>query len=673
MRSIKSQLILYFSLLMVGVAVIFSGVSLYSLNQAIRDEGEKALVENALASAQIIAERNEGNFIYLEGVSRRENLYSTSTSIDEKMRLLLEEVDREKRFLRIGISDKNANLYLSDSYGINRSIVDISMRAYYADNLKGQRGIMNPTISVNPDDDGALIMVYSVPLYERNQLVGTMVAVANAWFLNDLVDDMGFGEEGYAFLIDQSGNTIAHPNRENVSQALNLIERGQNDEAFSSLGQSITKALNEPYGHSSYSFNNQKLMMGFADVPHTDWTVVIVANEKEVFSALPTLRLRLIILSLVILLVAVAICLIIGSKLGNHILSAIEYSKYLAQLDFSQPIPAHLLKRQDELGQLARAFEIITNSLKETIRSISDYSEQLAASSEELTATSEESVSASNEIAKAVHEISEGAYQQAKDTDQGKKDLEDLSLLIEGDSQKIILLNDSTDEVVKLKDDGFIILRKLVEGTKKTKLATQDIQQVVKTTNESAEKIEKASEMISTIAEQTNLLALNAAIEAARAGEAGRGFAVVADEIRKLAEQSNNFTEEINKVIQELSSKTNQAVDVILSVEKVVDEQENYAEDTQNKFEGISQSIERMKKAIEEVNLSSQKIQQQKDKVNDVITNLSSISEENAASSEESASAVEEQNAAMVEISNASENLAKLAEEMTEQVRQFKI
>lgn len=123
-------------------------------------------------------------------------------------------------------------------------------------------------------------------------------------------------------------------------------------------------------------------------------------------------------------------------------------------------------------------------------------------------------------------------------------------------------------------------------------MAAKEIYNIILMTNESSGKIQNASQMIRTIAEQTNLLALNAAIEASRAGETGKGFAVVADEIRKLAEQSNQFTKEISTVIGDLTGKTGQAVQTMQEVNNLVNSQTKSVETTNGKFEDVAVSIE---------------------------------------------------------------------------------
>lgn len=174
-------------------------------------------------------------------------------------------------------------------------------------------------------------------------------------------------------------------------------------------------------------------------------------------------------------------------------------------------------------------------------------------------------------------------------------------------------------------------------------------------------------------AEQTNLLSLNAAIEAARAGNAGKGFAVVADEIRKLAEQSNQFTSEIDFVIQELTEKTGSSVKAIEEVGVIMESQTVSVNNTMEKFEGISNAIDEIQNIIKNLNDASFVMEGKKEEMIATIENLSAISEENAAGTQEVSATVEEQTASLDEIAGASDSLAILAENLQFEIGKFQI
>lgn len=309
--------------------------------------------------------------------------------------------------------------------------------------------------------------------------------------------------------------------------------------------------------------------------------------------------------------------------------------------------------------EISRANVSMKNSIREILSNVTRRAEVVAAHSEELTATAHQSAMSSRELTSVIEEIAGSSSMQAHDVEEGATAVNELDRVMDINTQNM-------DKAVELIHD-------LLEKTAEMRASIGEISNVITDTNASADNIVKALQMIKSISDQTNLLALNAAIEAARAGEAGAGFAVVAEEIRKLAEDSNNFTGEIEVIVNDLTSKTLMAVDTMDKVDEIITLQADGVSRTDTKSQGISDALEQIHAAIAEVNNSNLALDQQKERLAGLIENLAAVAEENAAGAEEASASVQEQDSVMAEISNASDELAETAESLSNAVNIFKI
>ncbi len=328
---------------------------------------------------------------------------------------------------------------------------------------------------------------------------------------------------------------------------------------------------------------------------------------------------------------------------------------------------------KDEILTLSNSTNQLKNQLRIIISDLVDKAHLLDSASIDLSQNSERTSSAYGEVARTIEEIALGATNQAQDTEAGAKEVAEMEQVLNKNNEFMEGLNESTEKVDILKTEGIKSMSDLVEITSENLKASNEIQQVIESTNESAQKIQVASEMIESISSQTNLLALNAAIEAARAGENGQGFAVVAEEIRKLAEDSNKFAEQIKSTVLELNGKTEGAVKTMHTVGKTVEQQTQMVTETQERFSGIETAIESIKDVILNLNESSVELDEKKRGLLDMISNLSAIAEENAAGTEQVSASVEEQTVAIDEIAISSQGLACLSEELNKIVDTFKI
>ncbi len=346
---------------------------------------------------------------------------------------------------------------------------------------------------------------------------------------------------------------------------------------------------------------------------------------------------------------------------------------HIASGDLTSDIDQELLGNNDEFGEMARAVENMQESIRDIISQVTSKSHEVSTSSESLTASSQEVAASAREVSQAIEDIANGATEQTRDTHNAAEAIEGIGRLIAKDEEQIRELNKSANLIEEEKEDGFTMLEILSQKAQQSTESSREVYEIILTNNESADKINQASNMIQDIADQTNLLALNAAIEASRAGDAGRGFSVVADEIRNLAEQSNIFASEINQIIGELQTQSQDAVDTMQVVQEVIEEQSKGVEDTYDKFEAIARAIDSINLVIEKLNQSSDVMMENKNHVISLTQNLSTISEHNSAGIEESSAILEEQSSNVEDIAEAGSELSNIAEELQATIDRFRI
>lgn len=328
---------------------------------------------------------------------------------------------------------------------------------------------------------------------------------------------------------------------------------------------------------------------------------------------------------------------------------------------------------KDEVGQLSAA----VNQMKENIRTIlfkvAEASESVSSRSEELTQSANEVKEGNEQIATTMEEISAGAETQANSASNLSENMNDFAQKVRHSEQNGKEIAKKSDDVLGLTYEGTNLMQRSVTQMKQIDAIVTEAVDKVQGLDKQSDQVSKLVLVIKDIADQTNLLALNAAIEAARAGEHGKGFAVVADEVKKLAEQVTASVKEITKIVTNIQNETDQVVESLNSGYNEVKEGTKQIQTTGKNFQSINNAVLDMVEKISEISSNLMDIADNSNDMNNLIEEIASVSEESAAGVEQAAASAQQTSSSMEEVSNSADELAKLAEQLNEELKVFKL
>ncbi len=628
----------------------------------ITGDTKSLLVTLAKQGAAVTESRMETQRRTLETLAALTQIQSMDLEVQKP---ILQNQLESSGFTDIGAMNLKGKVFYSNGLMIQLSESDTARKA-----LEGDKEAHNFAFN---EQSRKVDLMYAMPVEKDGGVVGALVGRRDGNALSEIIDDMGYGKEGGAFIINAKGTVIASPDRELVLNQYNPVQAAAEDKSLEPVALAYQKMLEEKEGIIELTSGVWREFYGFTTIQGTDWIMVFTASKEEVLSAIPTLRNMSVLIIIITLLVSIIITYFVGNSIASPIVKAVKHVEQLAGLDITGDVSKTDLKRKDEIGGLNSAVQSITDNLRTIIKEFRRSSEQVAAASQELTAVSGQSSTAALEVAKTVAEIADGASEQASDTEAGS-----FKAAMLGDSIKknLVCVNDlgtASQKVSEAVSEGLKEIENLFKRTEENNVANKQIYNVIQKTNSSSLKIEEASNVINSIAEQTNLLSLNASIEAARAGEAGKGFAVVAEEIRKLAEQSAASSGSIGEMVNELCDNSLEAVKTMERVSVIVGEQTDSVMNSKDKFRIIEEAIAKAMKAAEDIHTSGDEMDGMKNEILDIMRSLTAIAEENSAATQEASAVMEEQVSSMEEIAGSSEGLANLAQNLYGIISRFKI
>lgn len=580
-------------------------------------------------------------------------------NISEIMPYLKEESKRNPIYSRFLIADIQGNAYYS-----NDAKANITDRVFFQQAKAGKLAVADPVIS---KIDGKMVVVVAGPIVKDGTVVGVLGGTITVDELIKIVSEIKFGPSGYAYVIQRDGLTIMHPDKELVMKN-NFLKDANADPDLKAMTEQIVKSEK---GLLTYSYKGIKKYMSYNLIPGTTWSLAVSAPVREVTSKLSSLMWISIIIIVVILLVAALVAGILAKGFARPIQELNVFAHRIADGDLSMTKTD--IQSKDEIGELGQAFTKMAENLRSLIQKVTDSSQQVAASAEELTASSQQAAQASDHVSTSILHMAQETEKQVgailnattiveeitkqtvQTAERGKSVLEIVGLTANATEQGRAAVDTAIHEMENIGEKSAAVEKAIAELV----TGSREISEIVS--------------LISSIAGQTNLLALNAAIEAARAGEQGRGFAVVADEVRKLAEQSNQAAQKIGTLIRYNEEKMNQAVETTKASAEGIHSGVAIVTTTGNTFKQISDSVENLAKHIELIATAVGEIATGNERVASTIHSIEQLSQENSDEAQSISAATEEQVASMDEIASASQSLATMASDLQTEISKFKV
>lgn len=419
--------------------------------------------------------------------------------------------------------------------------------------------------------------------------------------------------------------------------------------------------------------------------PHFAYYIPIV-QEEQVLGALAVVKDKELIensvinaiadsalFELVITALAIIVLFLILRRISKYIRHASVVLRDIADGDLTIEVNKKLLNRKDEIGQLGISAILLRDKIREIMSNISDSIMTLSAASDELDQSTKKTRLTVSNVAKAMSDVAKGAMSQAEDTQNANCSIVEVGNEISSITDAVNVLKSRAQDISMASEQADIIADKLEESANNTMIAIDKIASQTEATNLAAEDIKKALDVISDITESTNLLSLNASIEAARAGENGKGFGVVASEIKALAEQSSKSAKEIADILSKLLNESEKSLEVVGSVKIAIKDQKSKLDDTRKQFEVVRDGVEESSNSIKSIYEKIMILDKHRDTLVETIESLSAISEENAASTEETTASTDQLNETIEEISNNASELRNMAEVLKQSIEVFKL
>ncbi|WP_372590264.1 methyl-accepting chemotaxis protein [Fervidobacterium pennivorans subsp. carthaginiensis] len=667
MKTLRSKMLVFLLI----PALVLIVISLVVSSNTARNIVTNTVQETALATTQQAAERISeflnGLVIQVKTLAETNAVKNALTTNNAEDTMVLDIAKRLEHYDFV----ETAFIAYPDGTSQNTlgTTANISDRDYFIKIIREGYGytISNPVIS---KATGKPVFVVAAPVKdERGTTIGLFGITVLVDYLDKFVSEVTLGKTGYAWLIDSQSTVIAHPNKDYI---LNFKLNEATSKGFKGLEQIIQKMLAGETGFGKIvTPEGTKSLVFYAPIKSAKgWGFGITITEKELYEKVSKIVLATVINYVVLLAAVSVVVFIMSTKISKPLVEISEKVVKFGEGDLTLTFEP---KGNDEIAYISKALRIMSERLTQVIKSITENAQHVTASSEELASTSVELSQIADELAHQMEEIDHSVQNVSASVQETTSGIEEVASSAQNVSRAAQELAERATMVSNAAKEGENAVKVITTVITQAREKSAVTDKIVRELSDRAKNIGEIVETINSIAEQTNLLALNAAIEAARAGEAGRGFAVVADEIRKLAEESKQATTKIAQILKQIqegaeqaSSATDETVEVVV---RAAEESEVVSEKLSNilkQVEVITDHIESLAASAQEQSAATQEMTSAMDTITKSIMSI-------AQQVDEITNSVKHQTDAIQGLSGMAQELATISNNLLEQVRKFKV